>query len=96
MYYNDIANNKSAINIILISNSFLIHISHSSSQNADFRNISIVESGLKEADPIVADEVNDTVLLGQPARPYIRAEVLEWLGFAQALKGIPACIINNI
>lgn len=43
---------------------------------------------LKEVDAVVADEIDDAVLLGEAARPDSGAEVLQWLGLPQALEGV--------
>lgn len=39
---------------------------------------------LEEVDPIVTDEINDTVFLREPARPDPGSQVLEWLGLSDS------------
>jgi hypothetical protein len=43
---------------------------------------------LQEIDAFVADEIDDTVFLGQAARPYAGAEIFQGLGFADSGKGV--------
>src|SRR4051794_10276027 len=49
---------------------------------------SIVVASLEEVDPIVADEVDDPMLLGQPTRPDAGPEVLERLGLANSAERV--------
>jgi hypothetical protein len=49
--------------------------------------ISVVVTSLKEADAPITDQVDESVLLREAARPGSRREVPERLGFPQAAKG---------
>ncbi len=49
---------------------------------------SIVISRLKEIDPAFADEVDDSVLLGESPRPDTLPQVSQGLRFADSLEGI--------
>jgi hypothetical protein len=47
-----------------------------------------VIAGLKEIDPLFANDIDDPVLLGQPPCPRTREDVFQWLGLANTSKGI--------
>jgi hypothetical protein len=49
---------------------------------------SVVIPSLEEIDAIVGDEVDDPVLLGQPSRPDIRAQMPKGFRLAQTGKGV--------
>ena len=42
----------------------------------------IVVAGLDKVDSIVADDIDEAMLLGEPPGPDIGAQILEWFGFA--------------
>ena len=49
----------------------------------------VVIAGLDELDPVVEDEVDDAVFLGEPARPRSLQLVSQRLGPADSAEGLP-------
>lgn len=50
---------------------------------------SVVIARLEEINAVAAHEINDSVLLREPARPGIGSQVLEWLWLANPGEWIP-------
>lgn len=48
-----------------------------------------MKARLEEIDPVFMDDIDDPVLLGQPPGPRAREDMLQRLGLADAVEGIP-------
>lgn len=49
---------------------------------------SVMVSGLQEIDTIVAHQIDEAMLLGEPTRPRSRGKIFEGFWFADSGKGI--------
>ncbi len=53
-------------------------------------------SALEEVDPIVAHQIDESVLLSDPARPHIRADVPDRLGLSNPLEGVSGDPLHQV
>src|SRR5438445_8187259 len=57
---------------------------------------SVVVAGLDKHDPVAAHQINESMLLCDPTRPVVCTTMLQRLGLADALKGIPTGVLDQL